>query len=174
MGADSSLRQAAARLSDGLNWFIERVVAAIMLLMVFDVWLGVLDRYGFHWQLPWPEELARYLMIWAALLAISCGIARREHIGLTILLDRLPSALRAPILMVMDLVSLLIFAYIAWYGIDFAQAGAKRQAMIFGMTLALPFAAVPVSAAIACLQQVLVAIRDMGKYSATGSTEEVK
>ena len=174
MGADSSLQQIAANLSDGLNWFIERIVAALMLLMVLDVWLGVLDRYGFHWQLPWPEELARYLMIWAALLAISCGIARREHIGLTLLLDRLPTVLRAPILILMDIVALLIFAYIAWYGIDFVQSGAKRQAMIFGISLAIPFAAVPVAAAIACLQQILVGIRDLGKYSATGSAEEIE
>ena len=71
------MREMAGQISDRLNRAIEAIVAAIMLLLVVDVWLGVLDRYLLHWQLPWPEELARYLMIWAAMLAVSCGIARR-------------------------------------------------------------------------------------------------
>ena len=38
--------------------------------------------------------------------------------------------------------------------------GASHFTMIFGVTKALPFAAVPVSAALACAQLVLVAVRD--------------
>jgi hypothetical protein len=34
------------------------------------------------------------------------------------------------------------------------------------MTMVLPFAAVPVSTALACLQIVLVGIRDFGRHSA--------
>tara|TARA_R110002012_G_scaffold81645_3_gene206590 strand:+ start:6248 stop:6496 length:249 start_codon:yes stop_codon:yes gene_type:complete len=65
-----------------------------MLTLVLDVWLGVADRYYFHWQLPWPEVMARYLMIWAAMLAVSSGVARRDHIGLTGFLMMLPFQLR--------------------------------------------------------------------------------
>lgn len=165
------MRETAGRLSERLNWLVERIVAVLMLLLVLDVWLGVIDRYLFHWQLPWPEVVARYLMIWAALLAVSCGIARREHIGLSILIGRLPPALRRVTLTAMDVVAFLLFLYIAWFGIGFAQGGSSRQAMIFGMTLALPFAAIPVSAGLAMLQLVLTAIRDQGMQSLTGQAE---
>ena len=46
------MRETAGRLSERLNWLIERIVAALMLLLVLDVWLGVVDRYLMHWQLP--------------------------------------------------------------------------------------------------------------------------
>jgi hypothetical protein len=36
--------------------------------------------------------------------------------------------------------------------------------MIFGVTKALPFAAVPVSATLACLQLILVAVRDQANF----------
>lgn len=157
------MQRLAARLSHAINWFVERVIAALMVLLVLDVWLGVIDRYIFHWQLPWPEVLARYLMIWAALLAISAGIARREHIGLTLLLNHIPRVLRRPLLLALDILALALFVYVGWFGIDFALNGATRQAMIFDMTLALPFAAVPVSAAVAALQLLLVALRDQGR-----------
>lgn len=140
-------------------------MAGLMLALVLDVWLGVADRYYFHWQLPWPEEFARYLMIWAAMLAVSCGVAGREHIGLTAFIDRLPIPLRRASLIMMDLLALALFLYVFWFGLSFANSGASRQAMIFGTSLRPYYAAIPVSAAIASLQMALVLLRDLGAHS---------
>ena len=167
------MREMAGQISDRLNRAIEAIVAAIMLLLVVDVWLGVLERYLLHWQLPWPEELARYLMIWAAMLAVSCGIARREHIGLSILLDKLPEGGRRGLLIAMDALAFLLFFYVFLYGIGFAATGLNRQAMIFGMSLAPAFAAIPVAAAIAATQLALVLIRDLGTQHLVDQAEEV-
>nr|WP_319383318.1 TRAP transporter small permease subunit [uncultured Roseibium sp.] len=152
----------AERIGGTLNRLIEAVVALLMLALVLDVWIGVIDRYWFHWQLPWPETLARYLMIWAALLAVSSGIARREHIGLTSFLMKLPFPVRRAVLIVIDLLAIALFAYVLWFGIGFAQGGASRQAMIFGATLEPFFWAVPASAFLAIVQLVLVLLRDQG------------
>ncbi len=152
----------ADRIGTTLNRLIEAVVAVLMLALVIDVWIGVIDRYWFHWQLPWPETLARYLMIWAALLAVSSGIARREHIGLTSFLMKLPLPVRRGVLIVIDLLAIALFAYVLWFGVGFAQSGASRQAMIFGATLEPFFWAVPASAFLAIVQLVLALLRDQG------------
>ena len=85
---------ASARLSAALNRWIERVCAAILAVLVVDIWIGVFGRYVFELPVTWAEELARYLMIWASLLAVSCGIARREHVAVTALISRLPDPAR--------------------------------------------------------------------------------
>ncbi|MDA7963658.1 TRAP transporter small permease [Ruegeria sp.] len=156
------MRYQAGKLSNGLNRLVEAVVGALMAVLVLDVWIGVMDRYLFHWQLPWPEVLARYLMIWVALLAISSGIARRQHIGMTAVLGRTPPRVRRVIGVVSDFLAAMLFAYLLWFGVDFAIGGASRQAMIFGMSLTLPFAAVPTASALCLLQIILVALRDSG------------
>ncbi len=166
------LRPWAGRASARINSAVEAIVAFLMLTLVLDVWLGVADRYFFHWQLPWPEELARYLMIWAAMLAVSSGIARREHIGLTAFIDKLPTALRRAVLIVVDVLGLALFLYVLWYGIGFANSGASRHAMIFGVSLRPFYAAIPASAAIASVQMVLVLLRDMGEHSEPSFEEE--
>ena len=166
------MRSLAGKASARLNAAVEALVALLMLMLVGDVWLGVADRYYFHWQLPWPEEFARYLMIWAALLAVSCGIAGREHIGLTAFIGLLPKALRRVCLIVMDLLALALFLYVLWYGIPFAQSGASRQAMIFGTSLQPYYAAIPVAAAIASIQMVLVLLRDLGEHSEPSFEED--
>ncbi|MFC3527127.1 TRAP transporter small permease [Paracoccus mangrovi] len=155
----------AEKASARINAAVEAMVAFLMLALVLDVWLGVADRYFLGWQLPWPEEMARYLMIWAAMLAVSSGIARREHIGLTALIDMLPTALRRAVLIVVDLLVLALFLYVLWYGIGFANGGASRQAMILGASLRPFYAAIPVAAAIASVQIALVLMRDMGQHS---------
>lgn len=159
----SPLQIKAAALSDRLNWLIERIVALLMVLLVADVWLGVVARYVLRVQIPWTEELARYLMIWAALLAISCGIARREHIGFRLLLDRFPPGLQKAFLLAFDVVTFSFFAFMFIYGIGMTGTGAKQFAMIFGMSMAIPYASVPVSALLTCFQTVLVGIRDLGR-----------
>ncbi|MCA2006539.1 TRAP transporter small permease [Tritonibacter mobilis] len=153
----------AGRLSHQINRGTEVILAALMVALVLDVWIGVVDRYFFHWQLPWPEVLARYLMIWAAMLAVSSGIARREHIGLTAVLLNLPAPLRRAMLITIDLMTFALFFYVLWFGIGFAESGAKRQAMILGATLQPFYAAIPAAAALACVQVVLVMVRDAGR-----------
>lgn len=158
------MRDWAAKTSARLNKGVEAVVALLMALLVLDVWLGVVDRYFFHWQLPWPEIIARYLMIWAAMLAVSSGIARRDHIGLTAAIMQVPQGLRRGVLMAIDLCILALFLYVFWYGLGFAESGAKRQAMIFGISLQPFYAAIPTAAALAVIQTVLVMIRDTGTH----------
>lgn len=157
-----SLKEKAASLCARLNWLVERLVALLMVLLVADVWLGVVARYVLRVQIPWTEELARYLMIWAALLAISSGIARREHIGFRMLLDRFPRALQKTFLLAFDVIAFALFAFLFIYGIGMTGTGAKQFAMIFGMSMAIPYASVPVSALLACIQIVLAGIRDFG------------
>ncbi len=161
--AASSLQERALVLSQRINWLIERLIALLMVLLVADVWLGVVARYVLRVQIPWTEELARYLMIWAVLLAISSGIARREHIGFKLLLERFPERLQKFFLIAFDVIAFSFFAFLFVYGIGMTGTGAKQFAMIFGMSMAVPYASVPVSSLLACIQIVLAGIRDFGR-----------
>ena len=153
-----------ATISNQLNWLIERVCAVLMIALVLDVWLGVLARYVLPIPLTFMEEAARYLMIWTALLAISCGIARREHIGVLTLFDALPKPVRRLLLALIDLIAFGFFAVLVFYGLGLVEKGGRQFTMIYGMTKSLPFAAVPTGAALACVQLILVGIRDQAAF----------
>lgn len=168
------MQRLASILSKMINCWVERIIAALMLVLVLDVWIGVVDRYLFHWQLPWPEVVARYLMIWMALLAISAGIARREHIGLTILTSKIPHLFRRPTAVAIEGITFVMFLAVAWYGVDFADKGARKFAHIFGMSLYWPYMALPVAMGIAALQTLLTAMRDLGDYSEFDSAEFIE
>ncbi len=156
-----------------LSKLVEIVVVALMVVLVLDVWLGVIVRYFVDYPLTFTEEAARYLMIWMALLAVSIGIARREHIGVLILFDRLRGIPRHVMLAVFDLLGLFLFAFLLYFGVGFTIDGMQRMTMIYSMPKSIPFASVPVACLLACVQLVLVAVRDQAKMLAEPGSEGV-
>jgi TRAP-type C4-dicarboxylate transport system permease small subunit len=77
-----------------------------------------------------------------------------------LLLEAMPAAPRRLLLMLLDTLAFLFFAVLLFYGLGLVEKGFGRFTMIHGVNKALPFAAVPVSAALACIQLLLVAVRD--------------
>ncbi len=155
-----NLGDKSAVLSARLNRWVELLCAAIIGVLVIDIWIGVFGRYVFELPVTWAEELARYLMIWGALLAVSCGVARREHVAVTALLHRFPIRIRRWFDVAIDALAFAFFAFLCYFGIGMTQQGATQFASIFDMTMAIPFAAVPVSSALVCVQLVLMGLRD--------------
>ncbi len=149
-----------------INWVVERICALLMGLMVVVIWFEVVERYFLHLGYTWTEEFSRYVMIWAALLAVSCGAFYREHIGLNIVQRFLPPVGAKILGIILDLVSFGFFLFLTWYGIGMTQAGLGQYATIFGITMVVPFAAVPVSSALTAFQIFAAMIR---KTEPTGS-----
>lgn len=138
----------------------DKACVVILALLVLDVWLGVFARYIWPLPITFMEEAARYLMIWVALLAVSSCISKREHIGMQMIFVMLPANLRRGLLAVVDLLGILFFLLLFIYGLGMVERGGRVLTMIYGMSKQLPFAAVPVSAALAVIQLSLVAWRD--------------
>ena len=53
------------------------------------------------------------------------------------------------------------FVFLAIYGVDMTVSGQSQYATIFGITMAVPFAAVPVSAGLTAFQILMTMIRDL-------------
>lgn len=153
-----------------LNKVVEIFCVVLLVLLVLDVWLGVLLRYVIPLPLTFTEELARYLMIWMALLAVSSGIVYREHIGVEFIFTLFPPKVRRGLAITFDLIAFSFFAVLFWYGLEFVERGLMRQTMVFDMPKAYPFAGVPLAAGLACLQLILTAIHDLFSKTAPLTT----
>lgn len=161
------LARRADQASRALCKAVDGACVALMILLVVDVWLGVFARYVWPLPITFMEEAARYLMIWVALLAVSSGIARREHIGVQMVFAQLPSSVRRALLALVDVLAVGFFAVLVWYGIGMVERGERVSTMIYGLSKMVPFAAVPVSAALATIQLILVAVRDQARLART-------
>ncbi len=143
-----------------LNRGIECLCAALMAALVLVVGFEVLQRYVLKLGLTWGEECSRYLMIWAALLAVPVGAYRREHVGLEFVQRALPARVARALRLGLDLVGVAFFLFLAVYGVGMAAAGATQYATVFGMTMVVPFASVPACGALTSVQILVTMLRD--------------
>ena len=156
-----ALRDALWVFGEKLNWLVDRICVILIAALVLDIWFGIIARYVLELGITWTEELARYIMIWAALLAISSAAHHREHIGLDFALRILPPLPRRILQAGIDALGIAFFLFLSFYGIGMTVDGASQYAMIFGMTMMVPFASVPVAAALTAFQIFLTAIRSV-------------
>lgn len=157
----STLADKLTRASGWLDTWVERCSVAILAILVLVVWIGILARYVLPWNLTFTEELARYLMIWVALLSVSIGICRRQHVGVLLLFNVLPRPVRMTLSLAFDLIALTFFAVIFYHGLTYVERGFSQSTMIFGMPRGYPYLIIPIASGIACVQLVLAAARDL-------------
>jgi TRAP-type C4-dicarboxylate transport system permease small subunit len=146
-----------------LSWMVERVAAIPCMVaiggMTVIVILGVIFRYGIGTPLGWTEEAARYLMIWAASLAVSMGIMKGEHVGIRLLVDALPPTIRRWISVLVHGAILAFLWVLTHRGYLMALNGRNQFAPLLGVTMIWSLAAIPIAGALAMLQTVFLMIK---------------
>ncbi len=83
-------------LKHGLTRGLELFIVATMALLVVDVVWGVFTRYAMGQQAKWTEELARFLLVWVALLGGAVAFRTKAHLGVDYFVNLLhPDARRS-------------------------------------------------------------------------------
>ena len=68
------------------------VLLAAVAVMVGVVSAQVALRYGFNRSIDWADEIGRLAFVWSIFLAIPLGVRDGAHIGIDLLVDKLPPA----------------------------------------------------------------------------------
>jgi TRAP-type C4-dicarboxylate transport system permease small subunit len=151
-----------------LSIFIERLAAypciAATGAMTVVVILGVVFRYVLQSPLSWSEEVARYLMIWAASLAISIGIMRREHLGITFVISRIPASAQKYVALLVNLAVLWFLWILTKFGYYMALEGQTQLSPVlakYKINMMWSLSAIPVAGALAIIQTVLQMVTDI-------------
>lgn len=148
-----------------VNYLTERVCGLLIAAMIGVVWFGIIDRYFLALGGTWTEELARYLMIWAALLAVPCCTHRREHIGLDLIFKKIPKKHQIKSRVFLDLLGMAFFVFLFYYGIMMTKAGATQYATIFSMNMTIPYLSVPVASGLTVFQIFVCIVREISRTS---------
>jgi TRAP-type C4-dicarboxylate transport system permease small subunit len=78
-----------------LLYAADRVLTGVLLVavavMVTVVSAQVAMRYGFNRSFDWADEVGRLAFVWSIFLAIPLGVRDGAHIGIDLLVDKLPA-----------------------------------------------------------------------------------
>ena len=132
--------------------FVVIILAAIMVLTVL---MGVFFRYVLRDSLGWTEELARYLMIWAALLSISIGIKDKEHVGIQLIIRNIPIKYARIINFLVNIIILIFLSVLSYKGMYIANKAIPQLSMGLGISMFWALFSIPVSGVLAIIQQII-------------------
>lgn len=114
----------------------ETTLIAMFVVMVSIIFIQVVMRYVFNNSLSWSEELGKFLFVWISWIGISIGHKRKEHIKITLLVDRLPHKVKKTCEAISELILIIICSITLYYGV-----------MMLGIQKNIPYAGIKISTA---------------------------
>jgi len=136
---------------------VEFVCGVLMAAITGVVFLQVISRYVFRHPFDWPEELARFLFVWVALLGAALALRRGAHFSIEALFKRFSKRWQLIIaLFIHGLLGLFILV-VTIKGFELALRIREQLSSGMEIPMTFPYLAVPVSFAI-MLKYILVDI----------------
>ncbi|MGO2146727.1 TRAP transporter small permease [Halomonas sp.] len=103
-------------------------VAIIAVVTIFvSLMMGVMVRYVFSINLGWVTEIPNLFFPWLTMSAIVAAAAKNEHIGIELVVEKLPSLPRKLVALAVNLIAVVAFGTMAYHGLDVVDiAGSQR------------------------------------------------
>jgi C4-dicarboxylate transporter, DctQ subunit len=140
------------RLSNALHeatkWFLITTGAAMSMIVLLQVFF----RFVIYIPFPWSEESARYLMIWMGMVGAAAAMRYGRHIGVTVLIERLPQRVYRFLSPFTDLAMVAFLVVMAREGFRLAVENAVQYSPAMNLPMLVPYLAIPIGAALMILE----------------------
>jgi TRAP-type C4-dicarboxylate transport system permease small subunit len=127
-------------LDNGVEW----LCLILMVVLAFDLMLGVFSRYALFRTFTWYDEIARACFVWVVFLGAAVAVKRGSHFGLHLLTDMLPERGRRLAAFVTPAVIIAFSSVLVVQGWAFMEFGRFQQLPVMGISKVWIYAAMPV------------------------------
>jgi len=128
--------------------FEEVVCAVLLAVLVAAISTGVTFRYVFNSPLPWPEELARYALVWLTFIGAALATKRQGHIVVDFLGMLLPGRLRQWVALAVHAIAVVILAVFVCQGVFMVQKMWMAVSPALSIRLGLVYVSIPLGCAL--------------------------
>lgn len=130
------------KLRDTVKAVLQYIGCICLILVSVVLFAQTAARYLFHYSFFWADELAKYSVIWGALLCSAAGLSDRAHTALDFVFSKLPIKLQNILRLVLDLV------YTAFYfSLSNVKLGMKAVSAGLGIRMGYVYLALTVTMA---------------------------
>lgn len=110
-----------------VNNFIKDICAVLLVLMTFLVILQIIFRTIINHSVAEIEEIARYCMIWVALLGSALGVLNKSHVAVDLLVGKLSSNKKRFFSILSYILMGMIFLIFLYYGTALSKQAMLQQ-----------------------------------------------
>jgi len=125
----------------------EYLLEILLILLVIIVFFQVLNRFILHIPAAWTEEIGRFIFVWTSATGIALALRKKAHIGLDIIVDTFPKALRKIIQLISQIIMLAFYLITLYWGSIWSYYGLLESTNslqwmpMFYIYVAIPFSA---------------------------------
>lgn len=127
---------------------VELACGALMVAITAVVFLQVISRYVFNYPFDWPEEMARYLFVWVALLGAALALRRGAHFSIDALVKKFPARWRLIVPLLIHIILGIFTLTVSVKGFQLAMRVREQMSPGMEISMAYTYLSVPVSFAI--------------------------
>ncbi|MEO5698741.1 MAG: TRAP transporter small permease [Burkholderiaceae bacterium] len=149
----------SGRVLDALDRAVLVTLLVTVAAMVGVVSAQVALRYGFNRSFDWADEVARLAFVWSIFLAIPLGVRQGAHIGIDIVVAKLPAAVQAMLRRGAAWLSAAMMAAIAWAAFGVAREQWDELMSVLDWSVAWFIVPVGIGALLSALHLVRIAVQ---------------
>jgi len=154
---------------DYVEKYTLNITMGICAVMLIVAWMHVIRRYVFNSALTWSEEFLRFSIVWYALLSASILHKRNGHLGITIIREAMPEGLQKFLKRLVIYLGTLTGVLVTVYGTVLVFSSQAQITPALGISVSLPYAAIPVSFFLMTVYGIVHIIRDLKGLPPLGS-----
>lgn len=138
--------------------------------MLVSVLLGVFFRFVIPIPMAWPPEAARFLMVAVTMIGSSIAVRQLDHVGITLVVDRLPRQLAMALYVVGSVLIVGFLLVFIWYSARLTlEMGPRQISSSLGLNMVVAYAAMPIGGILMLIQQIAALIEASQRHKAGGS-----
>jgi len=135
------------KVKSGIIDRLEEILISVLLgVATILVFAQVVARYVFNAGITWAPELVQHLFLWTVMIGASYGFKHGVHLGVDVLMKKLPPAPRRIMALVAVVISLGFALYMAYLSFFYVRDAYKMELITVDLqvpqwipNLALPF-----------------------------------
>lgn len=127
-----------------LDWFtrIAMILAAIMTGMIL---IQVFFRYFLNHSLPWPEELAKFTMVWMTFLVAPYAYRKGLNVNMELFVSKIPKKIRGMLEILLHIFIILMAYYLLNEGLGMVKRGMRIRASTVNFKIGYVYLILPIS-----------------------------
>ena len=138
----------------------ELIAAGFLIVTTALVVLNIICRYFFNMGMVWSEEVATGCFVWSVFIGAIACFKRRGHVGVDIVVNMLPPALKRAIATLMDIILVVLNAYMFYLSVVFISKSYTKLTPVMGISSAYITAAVVIAFLMMTIYSVIFVYED--------------
>ena len=149
------------------DWIMEKLCAALMVIMCLSSFAQVANRFLFHKSFIWTDEIVLFSMVWVTFFGSALAVSRNTHTRIDFFVSLFPPRIKSYILAFSNVLCAVFCVVLAYYSLPVFQKNLTIYSSGLHLPMAINYFAVIVGCIFMFAYFILLAVREVKSASAT-------